>query len=720
MQFRTVCVWMTILSLATVVRSLTEPTTATLGSTVAHPAWISRIISHHILDYNVSSEVNPQCTRHFKTFRQHLSNFTTWAVQMFDSSDLVPTGLLVGDNYKLGNFDECLNVKVPKKFGISSQYCLATFKFNRIGYERSSKRISEWERPAWDRLQASKFDRTKVPKDFFNLAFCLPSSCAPEDLQSSLQTLLEGPMRAGSFNLTVTVDHLQCTSNEERDSEPSGTQIVRYFMMVVTFIFLICSGIDILLAATQPEKYDVTNCSFDKATGLEKWILPFSLLRNGRLLLKGTDSPDDHKILHGSKLILMILVIVAHRVMEGCVNPAFTNWNYYENRIQEFSLFFVGLPVVDVFFCISGFLTCTSLVKQLDKNTFNIWTYVANKLIRVLPPYMFILACTIFILPTLANGPMWKTVIETEVDYCRKGWWTNLLFINNYYNPQDYCLLQTWYIAADMHFFVVGSVMIYFCWRWSSRKTTIIGLALFISAFIPFVIVVVNQYDGVLKQYYDYLAKPRSHEAFLHVYMKSHARAGPYVVGIAGAFILNHLKKNGHKFTKVAAWAGALSGVVISVSAAAYGYVLYNPNKPYNAIENGLYAGIHHHAVAAGFMIIVIVQIISGFGVLDVFFLAHDIFAPGSRLSYWAFLLNIPVILYVVGSYKTPQYMTYEQLIYSGQNWGDIVLIYFISIYCYLIIEAPINHFKPKILNRIRRIQSAAKIKIAYNPTDKK
>lgn len=65
---------------------------------------------------------------------------------------------------------------------------------------------------------------------------------------------------------------------------------------------------------------------------------------------------------------------------------------------------------------------------------------------------------------------------------------------------------------------------------------------------------------------------------------------------------------------QVAAWAGALSGVVISVSAAAYGYVLYNPNKPYNAIENGLYAGIHHHAVAAGFMIIVIVQIISGFG----------------------------------------------------------------------------------------------------------
>lgn len=30
------------------------------------------------------------------------------------------------------------------------------------------------------------------------------------------------------------------------------------------------------------------------------------------------------------------------------------------------------------------------------------------------------------------NGPLWNKINEPGVSYCRKHWWTNLLFLNNY------------------------------------------------------------------------------------------------------------------------------------------------------------------------------------------------------------------------------------------------------------------------------------------------
>lgn len=35
------------------------------------------------------------------------------------------------------------------------------------------------------------------------------------------------------------------------------------------------------------------------------------------------------------------------------------------------------------------------------------------------------------------NGPIWKPVILTEVESCRKNWWLNLLYLQNYVNVDE-------------------------------------------------------------------------------------------------------------------------------------------------------------------------------------------------------------------------------------------------------------------------------------------
>ena len=57
---------------------------------------------------------------------------------------------------------------------------------------------------------------------------------------------------------------------------------------------------------------------------------------------------------------------------------------------------------------------------------------------------------------------MQKEVVE---DGCPTGWWTNLLYINNFYtgpqeNPSQRCLGFTWYLANDMQFYILSPIVL--------------------------------------------------------------------------------------------------------------------------------------------------------------------------------------------------------------------------------------------------------------------
>lgn len=41
-------------------------------------------------------------------------------------------------------------------------------------------------------------------------------------------------------------------------------------------------------------------------------------------------------------------------------------------------------------------------------------------------------------LSRLGNGPVWHHIEESLVEPCKTYWWTSLLYIQNYINPNDY------------------------------------------------------------------------------------------------------------------------------------------------------------------------------------------------------------------------------------------------------------------------------------------
>ncbi|XP_018909774.2 nose resistant to fluoxetine protein 6 [Bemisia tabaci] len=672
-------------------------------NTKNHEKWISRIFSDHIWNYTMTARNNPDCMQHFKIFRQHQANFSTWALQMLDASDLIPTGFLVGDGYRLGNFDECLQTNIPSELGFFPQYCLPSFTIlQEEDTQNPAASSNDGREPIWKRLQAES--RIKVPKNRFSLSFCIPSTCSPDDLQTSLQVLLYNVTKPFGYDLNVTVDDLHCTTGRDRP-ESAGYVIMRSFLVVATVVLIFCSVADIVLAVIQDGKYDLNNCSFTKASGVAKWLIPFSFYRNMSQLLAAPTSSDDYKILHGIKCVLLVMTIVGHRSMFIAERAALTNWSYFEKRFHEFSIFYVAMPIPDIFFSITGFLLCLSMLKQLENKTFNVWVHATNKFLRVMPAYMFVLAYFIFIFPHSGDGPLWKTTTAADLKYCRKNWWMNLLFINNYFNLGEWCLPHFYYIAADVHFFIVGSIIVFLCWRWKSLKWIILGSALILSALIPFTITYLNRYEGLVKIYADFYRNMRNHKMLTDVNMKSHNRFGGYMIGIAGAFWMRHLQAERRALSKAGAWAGVFIGVIMIAAITIARHLLHLPTTEYNVTIHALFAGLNTQILCAGVITIAVIQISTDFGALDSLFLTQNLFPPISRLSFWAFLINIPLIMNRVGSYRTHIHITHEDMVYGGEHWGDVPLAYFLSLYCHLLIDAPISYIKPIILKYLSRKQ---------------
>lgn len=60
----------------------------------------------------------------------------------------------------------------------------------------------------------------------------------------------------------------------------------------------------------------------------------------------------------------------------------------------------------------------------------------------------------------LGYGPIFNKIVYAEQEFCRKHWWKNMLFIDNYTNVPEKCLIQTWYLDTDFWLSVSAVVFI--------------------------------------------------------------------------------------------------------------------------------------------------------------------------------------------------------------------------------------------------------------------
>lgn len=128
------------------------------------------------------------------------------------------------------------------------------------------------------------------------------------------------------------------------------------------------------------------------------------------------------------------------------------NPQYINTTRKDFWFTFVtgGFFSVSVMIFISGFLLTYS-VSTADQpmSGKSILLYYAKRLLKLMPFNAFVILFGTYFLPTQGNGPYYAK-IEEAFKPCQTYWWTNVIYINNFYPVKydDKCLPNSWFLAC--------------------------------------------------------------------------------------------------------------------------------------------------------------------------------------------------------------------------------------------------------------------------------
>ncbi|CAD5125022.1 DgyrCDS13260 [Dimorphilus gyrociliatus] len=405
----------------------------------------------------------------------------------------------------LGSYSQCITLKVPKDITFKSSYI-------RLDFQVISAILKEY------------FDKTTTINIVPSFGMCLPDTCSKWEIKEIFTKVYRWksfpikPSKVFSYN-TIELD--------------TKAWILLLALTSMIIVIAVATLLDIL-ALNSPMKDDQSSESEflleekkDKNSNILNKILEistcFSFVRNLEKLSLAEPSKDISCI-HGIRFFSMCWIILIHTRYD--LTALFANPTYLKEwNIGFLSNISYSVVAVHSFFVLSGFLVTISTLKKLSDSSFKIVPYYIHRYWRITPTYAIIMATYIILYQFFVKGPM--SVEENSfLEICNKGWWMNLLYINNINNIS--CMGWTWYLAADMQFYVLAPMLIYSLYRWKYFGI-IFNLLTIIAACITSAIIS-YQYDFPSSNFF---IKEKKLDLFTRLYYETPwTNIGSYVVGI--------------------------------------------------------------------------------------------------------------------------------------------------------------------------------------------
>ncbi|XP_052873649.1 uncharacterized protein LOC128278967 [Anopheles cruzii] len=310
-------------------------------------------------------------------------------------------------------------------------------------------------------------------------------------------------------------------------------------------------------------------------------FVSFSIIRNWyRLTSRGNDSLS-HSIryIHAVRFMIFMMINMGHNILYAQPRTAMV----IERKYDELDSMVIanGSHVVTTFFFIGALMLVLSLVSKLEETgkklgIIEIIMISIARYIRLTPVYAFMMMLEATWLVRYLDGPLWRKGFETSRTYCRRHWWANLLYINNYYATDEPCMQQSWYLAADFHMFVYGLVVCVIVLRFPKLRTYILSFLLLVWSMAAAILVYINGYEAVtvlppqpLRFFFWYWGM------YQDTYLPTHMNLVNYTAAIMGAFYVLHLKKTNFKVPKIFALLWIL-GVLAMPAYFISGYFIYS------------------------------------------------------------------------------------------------------------------------------------------------
>ena len=629
----------------------------------------------------LSDNSQTNCSQKVSEFWNDLSKESQAAY--FDSFGKVGAGILTGNVVYLGYYDQCINIG-------NTDYCLflfdVTLTTNTIGFSNTS---------------------ITIPLEF---GMCFPSSCDAKDFYSLFFIDSNEVLHSKSFTADVgtTIHTINVKAPSEyrapvcplRELKWTSSSII-VLIVCILLIALVIMGtmVDVSLwfvddifpkfyspkmdpseqAKSPPsevkhsinkdeplinDKHQVkasqNGAKLRYMEFVKDLILSFSLYKTISAIMSTRQPASTITSINGIRVISMLWIILGHTYsfeLEFDSTAAM-----FETTAKRFLFQLVDNfnYSVDSFYVLSGLLLSFLTIKEMERHQgkFPFMSFYIHRLLRLSPANYLIMFSSFKVLPHVGSGPLW---IFREINNCEKYWWTNILYINNFYPTSFYdtCYTITWYLSTLMQLFIISPIFLLLLYNfWKIGLATIAG-----TMFTSFAII------GTLAGIENYNANPFQAVMALQssestIYEKPYCRINAYLIGMVLGFVLYKNWKVDSPLWILICFYSVMWIIAVSCLFVVFGqYETWN-GHPFTKTENVMFFMFSRTVFSFG-IALMIYACHNGFGGVVNKFLSWSFWIPLSRLSFMVYLCH-PIVIYLM--FRTLR----SKLIYT--DWLLIVL----------------------------------------------
>ncbi|KAJ8710950.1 hypothetical protein PYW07_008192 [Mythimna separata] len=346
--------------------------------------------------------------------------------------------------YQLDDYGACL----ARPGGL---YCLGSFHLAPLQQPHA----------LYDMLQEYSSDRHHFNRTQLHRGYCVSARCPRLHARSPARRFERcAALRARRLALRASLARLAyCRTHAQeyaRQHSPAPLDLPQKL-----FLYVLGAIVALNVAGTV---YDVaTGDHAKKNPVLSSW----SVRGNWRRLTASCADGDPRLAalspLQGVRVLLMMLIMATH---SGCIHDMLylynPRWIEQISRHPVLMIFLNGTAVVQIFVMLSNFLLAYNLLLYTKSNpiSLRLLPYITLKRIaRISPVYLLVTGYAATWWARSGSGPLWAPTVGAESDACRRKFWTHVFYVNNLLDPEDICLVQTWFLAVDMQLHVLGALL---------------------------------------------------------------------------------------------------------------------------------------------------------------------------------------------------------------------------------------------------------------------
>lgn len=566
------------------------------------------------------------------------------------------------------------------------------------------------------------------------MGLCLPDACDSAGVRNELEDgweVLNTLLFRGNAPFNVSVEHVYSFDDRQRPGTAAACVAVLVAALLLAMCAATAAGAGGTSAATPQHAsalplLDSDGAPNSSADGLENGhsngyrnsvshtppSAPHSAIMRmlgawdvrtnfGKLVHvppKATNGASETSALNGMRVVSMAWIVLGHTFAMAKAIAGYSNsldiidvlGHSDKDAASGWPMqLVIGAEIaVDTFFFLSAVLLVLLTLRTMDAKGRRSLSYVkmiVYRYIRLTPALavaMLVYWQLLRFVPSGSGGPFFVRYQESISRRCDPTWWTELLYIQNFYpfNSDDVCMGWTWFLANDMVFFVIALPLIVLFARCKSAGWIASGVLA--AASIGLTVWLVYQYHLSI-----YIFDTTYTRYSFYAYSKPYCRLPAYLVGVVcGAYLWKVERGDWRRPGRLSACAG----LVLSVLAMAF--ILLCPVTDFSGVDSwgvvpsALYIAGARPVWALG-CAVVTVACAFGHAPWVQQLLGQDVWVPLSRLTYSAYLCHPLVIKWLAGTTQTYYTWSYAMLL---SRWClNVVLTWCAALLLWLAAERP-------------------------------